>query len=1280
MTTAYFFGEDCRSLPFAKLSNTTDLEGPVGLFTDCKYLRVVSSFMMWATLCLFTVTRGPRRDPAGSSRCSSPAARSSDAGIETCSRAGRMLRPTPPTPKSVLARRPEFPRENCGVFESTHLSECFCVEQVFRGERSLLPVFLPPFLSGRTEDCSLCLREACGHDLAVGAVVKLVAGIMERRRGDDVIREYDRRPGPLLRDNLEGVARKNMDGGSRRRSRPGKPIIEEARDLAADLLHSHRTVVRDIVLSRSRPRMPMIEPSLKIMDGTVETSDPHLPSRVRNRSETADTMYRTTFGVKRRLGSTGRPSLGTRKTMIAELPFGMCVWPSCRSGPKKRVSRCSGCGSRGAIPIAKAGRPEVGDKGRGHARHERRDKTRYPLPADVRKPGLRRTETRGRGHAYDTREHDSRTTVRDEEVEEAPIPIAAGHARVLHLRPIVLGQGSSMIVELPFGMKGSRGAIPIASGRPEVGDKGRGHAYDESMIAEPPHRSRPRIPMNRRIAFGMCVAEPPLKAQNTSGRAAAQDLEDQNRRIAFGMCVAEPPLKAQNTSGRAAAQDLENQNRRIAFGMCVAESPLKAQNTSGPESPNRLRDVCGRVAAQGPEYQWSSCCSRPRKPESPNRLRDVCGRVAAQGPEYQWSSRRSRPRKSNRQKNGSRLCGSLESRSGCTRRTFINMTLLGDVACHLPLAKDRGPFFYKLGAPSLLLYRSLHLLSCRSLVRDGSSFNFLSASSSSSPSVTTRVAALPSSPASNPSSDAEAARALEALMWPHDQDSILDERMVGILRRRYGIPEEFNLLAAEAGQRAFDPVPKGFALTADALEAGLRLPLHPFIVSCISLWRILPSQITPNSWRYLVAFLGECHYANIVPTRNLFLSCFRLFKGSGGYFLAARPGFRVSGAPTNNKGWKKRFFFVQCQEDWGFGVRWSSRTIDNTARPKTVRVILPSSEGIRNMSEHGGGGRTKSVLSMVNCGPSTTWVLRGDHLRAPQRSLAAGSAQEKRRPRAWWTQTPAVVLAGRRHRAPPLLPSAGPGRGGGKGRRPPAMKDLLVTSGRIGSPSPGPSDPLVARWHESHPEDKVWVGGEPSASYLRGALHPDMARDLYTLPSEALIAKSAKSVLWNLHYTTPSSAKVRVQAAQLELRAARGSQRAGPAVLVARTTGADMGAGCASTAELEAPRRQAGPQKLLRTSAENRLRMEEASGLAARLTSKEAELGAAREALAAAERSRPEKDREAVDAYKKVSSVWVQGCPGGSSMSSGSVVVENPFVSCPEGSVRTFGRGLPLFL
>ncbi|RWV95839.1 hypothetical protein GW17_00041482 [Ensete ventricosum] len=40
---------------------------------------------------------------------------------------------------------------------------------------------------------------------------------------------------------------------------------------------------------------------------------------------------------------------------------------------------------------------------------------------------------------------------------------------------------------------------------------------------------------------------------------------------------------------------------------------------------------------------------------------------------------------------------------------------------------------------------------------------------------------------------------------------------------------------------------------------------------------------------------GDC------PTRNLFMTCFRLCKGQGGYYKTASSGFRVSGAPSNNK-------------------------------------------------------------------------------------------------------------------------------------------------------------------------------------------------------------------------------------------------------------------------------------------------------------------------------------------------------------------------------------------
>ncbi|RRT53277.1 hypothetical protein B296_00049955, partial [Ensete ventricosum] len=40
-----------------------------------------------------------------------------------------------------------------------------------------------------------------------------------------------------------------------------------------------------------------------------------------------------------------------------------------------------------------------------------------------------------------------------------------------------------------------------------------------------------------------------------------------------------------------------------------------------------------------------------------------------------------------------------------------------------------------------------------------------------------------------------------------------------------------------------------FGLSTDALETGLRFPLHPVIESCLEGWQISPSQMAPKSWR-----------------------------------------------------------------------------------------------------------------------------------------------------------------------------------------------------------------------------------------------------------------------------------------------------------------------------------------------------------------------------------------------------------------------------------------------
>ncbi|THU56211.1 hypothetical protein C4D60_Mb11t14880 [Musa balbisiana] len=64
------------------------------------------------------------------------------------------------------------------------------------------------------------------------------------------------------------------------------------------------------------------------------------------------------------------------------------------------------------------------------------------------------------------------------------------------------------------------------------------------------------------------------------------------------------------------------------------------------------------------------------------------------------------------------------------------------------------------------------------------------------------------------------------------------------------------------------------------------------------------------------------------------------------------------------------------------------------------------------------------------------------------------------------------------------------------------------------------SNPLVSHWPGLTVGDCIWMDGATSVAYARGALIPDIAIQLYGSPSEVLIEKAAKSLVWNLHYYT----------------------------------------------------------------------------------------------------------------------------------------------------------------
>ncbi|RWW63004.1 hypothetical protein BHE74_00029841 [Ensete ventricosum] len=116
------------------------------------------------------------------------------------------------------------------------------------------------------------------------------------------------------------------------------------------------------------------------------------------------------------------------------------------------------------------------------------------------------------------------------------------------------------------------------------------------------------------------------------------------------------------------------------------------------------------------------------------------------------------------------------------------------------------------------------------------------------------------------SADPRAADALATMRSFFNVDSIVMTRRLIQVRNNYFIPSYYELHAPLPGEHPYNAFLSDFILSADALESGLRFLLHPMIGACLEGWQISPSQMAPNSWRYLVAFLWECYGSGTVAT------------------------------------------------------------------------------------------------------------------------------------------------------------------------------------------------------------------------------------------------------------------------------------------------------------------------------------------------------------------------------------------------------------------------------
>lgn len=167
--------------------------------------------------------------------------------------------------------------------------------------------------------------------------------------------------------------------------------------------------------------------------------------------------------------------------------------------------------------------------------------------------------------------------------------------------------------------------------------------------------------------------------------------------------------------------------------------------------------------------------------------------------------------------------------------------------------------------------------------------------------------------------------------------SFRTQESLAALCKKHGVPEQFTPLPGGDLRACSAPPPGAACVYAHALEAGLRVPLHPFFAEALTHFGLAPSQIAPNGWRAMAGFAVLCHFAGVPAYLAVFRHFFTLcaLKLKGWYCFRGKDaaGALFTGLPKSRKGWKEAFFFLRSPAPWPCPVKWGEPAKSATAEP-----------------------------------------------------------------------------------------------------------------------------------------------------------------------------------------------------------------------------------------------------------------------------------------------------------------------------------------------------------
>ncbi|CAN6202352.1 unnamed protein product [Urochloa humidicola] len=172
--------------------------------------------------------------------------------------------------------------------------------------------------------------------------------------------------------------------------------------------------------------------------------------------------------------------------------------------------------------------------------------------------------------------------------------------------------------------------------------------------------------------------------------------------------------------------------------------------------------------------------------------------------------------------------------------------------------------------------------------------------------------------------------------------SLRSQKALDALCRKHGVDtREFAALPAGDRRACSPPPPGAVCVYADALEAGMRVPLRPFFAEVLTHFGLAPTQLAPNCWRIMAAFAALSRSAGVQPPpvavfRHFFSLRSLKFKGLYCFLAKDTAGVLFTGLPDSItfKGWKEGYFFLKSlSAPWPCPVIWGEPTKKSTADP-----------------------------------------------------------------------------------------------------------------------------------------------------------------------------------------------------------------------------------------------------------------------------------------------------------------------------------------------------------